>query len=130
MASTRSNATITPDAPKPNGNYSHAITVGDTLHMCGFMGDDPATGEVKGDIEEQTERAILNIEAVLKAAGLTLDNVFQRRIYIIDMKQFRKVDAMWGKYFKEPYPVSTCVQIGALAKEGAVVELEVLAAKK
>jgi len=54
MASTRSNAIITPDAPKPNGNYSHAITVGDTLHMCGFMGDDPATGEVKGDIEEQT----------------------------------------------------------------------------
>jgi 2-iminobutanoate/2-iminopropanoate deaminase len=70
--------------------------------------------------------------------------VVRRRIYIIDMKEFRKVDEIWGKYFDEPYPVSTCVQvscrqrwgvgknadrvkIGGLAKEGALVELEVVA---
>ena len=54
-----------------------------------------------------------------------MDKVVRRRIYMIDIKQFREVDAIWAKHFEEPYPVSTCVQIGALAKERAVVELEV-----
>jgi 2-iminobutanoate/2-iminopropanoate deaminase len=80
----------------------------------------------------------------LEAAGSDLGKVVRRRIYIIDMKEFRKVDEVWGKWFEEPYPVSTCVQvsgclecfyvgwliglqIGALAKEGALVELEVVA---
>ena len=56
-----------------------------------------------------------------------MDKVVRRRIYIIDMKEFRKVDKIWGEWFEEPWPVSTCVQIGGLAKEGAVVELEVVA---
>lgn len=57
------------------------------------------------------ERSILNIKACLEAAGSNLDKVVGRRIYIIDMKQFRAVDSMWAKYFEEPFPVSTCVQV-------------------
>ena len=57
------------------------------------------------------KRAILNIKACLEAAGSDLDKVVRRRIYIIDMKEFRKVDAVWGEYFEKPYPVSTCVQV-------------------
>lgn len=119
-----------PNAPKPNGNYSHAVRSSqakDTLHVCGFMGDDPQTGKVSGDIAAQTERAILNIKAVLEAAGSSLQQVVRRRIYIIDMSQFRTVDEVWGRHFKEPFPVSTCVGVTALAKEGALVELEVVA---
>ncbi|KAF7845807.1 hypothetical protein BT93_L0563 [Corymbia citriodora subsp. variegata] len=116
------------EAPKPNGNYSHVIRSGNILHVAGWMGDDPKTGKiVEGGIEAQTEQSIKNIRACLEAAGSSLDKVLQRRIYIIDMKQFRAVDAVWAKWFKEPYPVSTCVQISALAKEGALVELEVVA---
>lgn len=71
------------------------------------MGDDPESGEiVSGGIEAQTERAILNIKAVLDAADSSLDKVVRRRIYIIDMSQFRKVDEIWGNFFEEPYPVS------------------------
>ncbi|KAK8206881.1 hypothetical protein M8818_004716 [Zalaria obscura] len=115
-------------APRPNGNYSHVIRQGDTLHVAGWMGDDPETGKiVEGGIEAQTERAILNIKACLEAAGSSLDKVVRRRIYIIEMGQFRTVDEVWGRWFEEPWPVSTCVQIGALAKEGALVELEVVA---
>ncbi|KAF2112290.1 endoribonuclease L-PSP [Lophiotrema nucula] len=104
-----------PNAPKPNGNYSHVVRQGNTLHIAGWMGDDPETGKiVEGGIEAQTERSILNIKACLDAAGSSLDKVVRRRIFIIDMKEFRKVDAVWGKWFEEPYPVSTCVQVSAL----------------
>lgn len=54
------------------------------------------------------ERAIMNIKACLEAAGSSLDKVVRRRIYIIDMKQFRKVDEIWGKWFSEPYPGKSC----------------------
>lgn len=106
MPSTRV-AVHAPGAPKPNGNYSHCIRDGNTLHICGFMGDDPETGKiVEGGVEAQTERAILNIRAVLEAAGSSLDKVVRRRIFIIDMNQFRLVDEIWGRYFEEPFPVS------------------------
>ncbi|KAJ9623976.1 hypothetical protein H2203_005423 [Taxawa tesnikishii (nom. ined.)] len=64
----------------------------------------------------------MNIKACLEAAGSSLDKVVRRRIYIIDMKQFRKVDEIWGSGFP------SLILIGALAKEGALVELEVVAA--
>ncbi|THX90444.1 hypothetical protein D6D05_00477 [Aureobasidium pullulans] len=84
-------------APKPNGNYSHV------------------------------HRAILNIKACLLAANSSLDKIVRRRIYLMKMSDFRKVDEIWAEYFEEPYPVSTCVQVSGLAKEGALVELEVVA---
>ncbi|GAB7341276.1 hypothetical protein MBLNU457_7550t1 [Dothideomycetes sp. NU457] len=121
MSSSRQ-AVYAEKAPKPNGNYSHVIRQGNILHVAGWMGDDPETGKiVAGGIEAQTERSIQNIKACLEAAGSNLDKVVRRRIYIIDIKQFRQVDEIWGKWFEEPYPV------GALAKEGALVELEVVA---
>lgn len=121
-------ALLAPNAPKPNGNYSHAVRSGNMLYLAGWMGDDPTTGQILSqDIEAQTERAILNIKAVIEAAGLSLDAVVSRRIYLTDIKEFRKVDAAWARHFEEPYPVSTCVQVSGLAKEGARVELEVVA---
>ncbi|BCS19685.1 RidA family protein [Aspergillus puulaauensis] len=119
-----------PGAPKPNGNYSHAIRAKNgTLYLAGWMGDDPETGKiVPGGIEAQTERAILNIKTCLEAAGSSLDNVISRRMYIIPLKEdFRKVAATWDKYFPGPSSVSTCIGVTALAKEGALVELEVVA---
>lgn len=77
---------------EPNGNYSHAVRSGNMLYIAGWMGDDPATGQIPSqDIEGQTEQATLNIKAVLDAAGLSLDTVVSRKIYIIDMKEFRKL---------------------------------------
>lgn len=77
--------------------------------------------------ESTHKQAILNIKACLEAAGSSLDMVVRRRIYIIDMKQFRQVDRIWAEYLEEPFPVSTCVGVTALAKEGALVEIEVVA---
>lgn len=58
-------------------------------------------------------QSIKNISACLEAAGSSLDKVMQRRIYIIDMKQFRAVDRIWGEMLEPPYPVSTCVQVSS-----------------
>ncbi|KAE8337777.1 2-iminobutanoate/2-iminopropanoate deaminase [Aspergillus arachidicola] len=112
MSSSRQ-AVWAPDAPKPNANYSHAvISKAGTIYLAGWMGDDPATGKiVEGGIEAQTERAILNIKACLEAAGSSLDKVLTRRIYIIPLEDFRKVTAVWDRYFDEPYPVSTCIGV-------------------
>jgi 2-iminobutanoate/2-iminopropanoate deaminase len=92
------------------------------------MGDDPVTSLiVPGGIVPQTHRAIQNISACLSAAGSSLEKVVRRRIYIMDIEDFREVDRVWAEYFAEPFPVSTCVQVAGLAKEGALVELEVVA---
>lgn len=92
------------------------------------MGDDPLTDTiVLGGITPQPHRAIQNIRACLEAANSSLDKVVRRRIYIMDMKDFREVDRIWAEYFTEPFPVNTCVQVAGSAKEGALVELEVVA---
>ncbi|KAK5094862.1 hypothetical protein LTR70_003825 [Exophiala xenobiotica] len=117
-----------PAAPKPNGNYSHVIRSGDTLYLCGWMGDDPETGEiVEGDIGTQTKQAIANIKACLEAAGSSLDKVTSRRLFMTDRSEFRTVDALWGEAVGEPYPVSTLIGCSRLAKDGARVEIEVVA---
>lgn len=119
-------ALTTTSAPKPNGNYSHVIRTSSTLQLCGWMGDDSSTGQiVSGGIEAQTVQMMKNIQACLEAAGSSLDKVTRRRIYMIDMSEFRIVDRIWGEWVKEPFPVSTCVGVTALAKEGARVEIEV-----
>jgi len=105
-----------PSAPAPNGNYSHAIIQQSTatLHIAGWMGDDPKTGKiVEGGIAAQTHQAMQNIQSCLQAANSSLDKIVRRRIYIIDIKQFREVDAIWAEWVGPPYPVSTCVQVSS-----------------
>lgn len=121
-------AISTPNAPHPAGNFSQAVRSGSTLYLSGFLGDDPTTREIVSDsIEAQTEQAIRNMQAVLEAAGCSLDCVVSRRIYVLDVKELRQVDRVWGEWFEEPHPVSTALQVVGLAKEGARVELEVVA---
>lgn len=92
------------------------------------MGDDAASGKIlHNKIEGQTKQIMRNIEACLEAAGSSLDKIISRRIYMVDMSEFRIVDRIWGEWIKEPYPVSTCIGVTALAKEGAKVEIEVVA---
>ncbi|KAB8437385.1 hypothetical protein FH972_025064 [Carpinus fangiana] len=118
------------DAPRPNGRYTHVVRNRSTIFVAGWMGDDPRTSKiVEGGIEKQTERAIKNIEICLKAAGTDLQHVVRRRLYFIDIQaHLRIVDSVWGRYVDEPYPVSTAIQVGGLAKEGALIEIEVTAA--
>jgi len=119
----------TPDAPKAVGPYSQAIAVGDFLFCAGQIPLDPATGElVAGDVSAQAERVLQNIAGVLRANGMTFANVVKSTVFMVDLANFAAMNAVYAKYFTEPFPARSTIQIAALPK-GAQVEIEVIAAK-
>ncbi|MEN9979608.1 MAG: RidA family protein [candidate division WOR-3 bacterium] len=114
-------------APKPVGPYSPAVIAGEFVWTSGQLGIDPRTGElVPGGIEAETEQVLKNLAAVLEAAGSGLDRVVKTMIFITDMNQFARVNAVYARYFQEPYPARSTVQVSALPK-GAMVEIEAVA---
>ncbi len=116
-------------APAPVGPYSQAIQVGGTLYCSGQIPIVPATGEIlTGDIEKQTLQVMANAEAVLKAADYNWSDVIKSAIFLTDLGDFQKVNAIYAQYFKAPYPARSCVQVSALPK-GVNVEIEFIAQK-
>ena len=119
----------TGDAPDAIGPYSQAVRVraSEFLFLSGQIGLDPQTGElVPGDIEDQTERVLRNLEGVLRAAGSSLDQVVKTTIYLTDMEEFPRVNQVYGKFFGESLPARATVGVSSLPK-GALVEVEALA---
>jgi 2-iminobutanoate/2-iminopropanoate deaminase len=119
----------TPDAPKAIGPYSQAISVnaGRMVFLSGQIPLDPATGElVTGDIQQETERAMKNLEAVLAASGMTFANVVRCGIFLTDLGDFGKVNEVYGRYFPTNPPARATVQVSALPK-GARVEVDCIA---
>jgi 2-iminobutanoate/2-iminopropanoate deaminase len=114
-------------APKAIGPYSQAIRVGSLLFLSGQVALDPATGQlVEGDVAAQTHRAMMNLAAVLKAAGLTFGDVARTTIYLADMNDFARVNEVYGSYFSEPYPARATVQVARLPRD-ARVEIDAVA---
>jgi len=119
----------TEKAPKPVGPYSQAIEVGNTLYCSGQIAIVPETDQVlTGDIETQTRQVMKNISAVLDKAGYNFNNVVKTTIYLTNMGDFPKVNAIYGESFKELPPARSTVQVAGLPK-GVNVEIEVLALK-
>jgi 2-iminobutanoate/2-iminopropanoate deaminase len=117
----------TKEAPAAIGPYSQAVSAGGFVFLSGQIPLDPATGEmVQGDIVAQTERVMKNLGAVLKAAGTSFDRVVRSTIYLVDLGDFAKVNAVYGSCFKEAPPARATVQVAALPK-GARVEIDVVA---
>ena len=114
-------------APAALGPYSHAIALGDLVFCSGQLGLDPASGELADGVEAQAERALSNLMAVLDAAGLGPADVVKTTIFLADMADFPKVNAVYGRFFPEPYPARSTVQVAALPKAG-LVEIEAVAA--
>lgn len=118
----------TESAPAAIGPYSQAVACGGILFCSGQIAIDPATGNlVEGGIEAQAERCCLNIMALLKAAGLDAGSVLRTTVFITDINEFARVNAVYARYFTEPFPARSCVAVAALPK-GALVEIEVTAA--
>ena len=116
-----------PNGPRAIGPYSHAVWAGDVLYLSGQTPIDPSTGQlVAGDIAAQTQRVFDNIEAVLSAAGLSLDDVVKSNVYLTTMRDFPGMNAVYQKRFVAPYPVRTTVAVAELPL-GASVEIEVVA---
>ena len=118
----------TSEAPAAVGPYSQAVAVGGLLFCAGQIPIDPATGEiVAGDVAAQTERVCANIAAVLKADGKTFANVVKTTVFLTDMAHFAAMNAVYAKYFTEPFPARSTVAVAGLPR-GAQVEIEVVAA--
>ena len=117
----------TPDAPAAVGPYSQAVRVGSTIYCAGQIPLDPKSGQiVSGGIDVQTRRVLDNVTAVLKAEGLTFDNIVKTTIFLMDLGDFQTVNEIYGSYFKQQPPARSTVQVAGLPK-GARVEIEVIA---
>ena len=116
-------------APKAVGPYSHAIWAGSLLYCSGQAGLDPAAGSlVEGGISEQTTQTFNNLEAVVKDAGLSMDDVIKVNVYLTSMSNFAAMNAVYMTRFNAPYPARTTVAVAELPL-GALVEIELVAQK-
>ena len=114
------------DGAVPLGAYSQGWHAGDFIFVTG-TGPISPEGKVVGDtIEEQTSKAIDNIEAILKADGASLDDVVKVNVYLTDMRNFAAMNAVYARRFAAPYPARTTVAVVALPL-GAAVEIEMIA---
>jgi 2-iminobutanoate/2-iminopropanoate deaminase len=116
-------------APKAIGPYSQAVRANGFVFLSGQIPLDPATGQmVEGDVVAQTKRVMLNLEAVLAAAGSSFDKVVRATIFLADLGDFAKVNEVYGGYFASEPPARATVQVAALPK-GARVEIDLIAAE-
>ena len=114
-------------APAAIGPYCQAIQAGGFLFLSGQIPLDPATGQiVEGDIEAQTERVIRNLAAVLAAAGSGLDKVVKTTVFLKDMNDFARMNAVYAKHFPAPAPARSTVEAARLPRD-ARVEIDLIA---
>jgi len=115
-------------APAAIGPYSQAIRVGRTVYVSGEVGIDPMTGQLAGvAIGPQTDQVLKNVAAILAAAGLTLDNVVATTVYLLNVNDFTGMNAAYGTHFTNLPPARATIQVAALPKPGALVEISAIA---
>jgi 2-iminobutanoate/2-iminopropanoate deaminase len=117
------------EAPAPIGPYSQGVVAGGFVFASGQIPLDPRTGKlVEGDIETQTERVLANAAAVLAAAGTSLARVVKTSVFLADLADFPRMNAVYERHFaSEPKPARSTVQVAKLPA-GARIEIEVIAA--
>ena len=117
----------TDNAPKALGPYSQAIIAGGFIYTAGQGGIDPASGQiVTGGVEAETHQVWKNLSAVLEAAGSSLASVVKVNVYMVDLTDFGKMNAVYAEYFPTTKPARTTVQVAALPR-GLLVEIECVA---
>jgi len=118
----------TPNAPSPGGHYSQAIAYGDLVFVAGQLSIDPKTGEKKlGSIEEQTEQALLNIDAILKAANSDLSRVLKMTVYVTDISLWGAVNTVYARIMGDHRPARAVIPTRDL-HYGFLIEIEAIAA--
>ncbi len=118
----------TDQAYESSAPLSQAIRHGDTLYVSGNVPMDPETGElVEGGVGEQTDQVLANVEAILEAAGTSMDNVIRAGVFMTDMDTFGEMNEVYQEYMSEPYPARTAVK-AEMANPDILVEIDVVAA--
>jgi 2-iminobutanoate/2-iminopropanoate deaminase len=114
--------------PAPVGPYSPGMIVGNLVFVSGQAGRDPATGRLAGDtIEAQTEQVLKNIATILEAAGATLQHVVRCGVFIVDMKEFPRMNEVYARAFGAHRPARTTVEVSGLPGDGLLVEIDAVA---
>ena len=114
--------------PKPVGPYSPGMIFERLVFVSGQGATDPATGQLAGlDVETQTEQVFRNIRTILQAAGSDLPYVLRCGVFLVDMRDFEKMNAVYAKVFGDHRPARTTVQVASLPVAGLRVEIDVVA---
>ena len=117
----------TSQAPLAIGPYSQAIRIGEFLYTSGQIALNPENMEMMcGKIEEETEWVLKNLEAILKADGMSFAHIIKTTVYLTDLGEFARMNQVYEKFFGETKPARACVQVAALPK-GAKVEIDAIA---
>ncbi|HEY9748794.1 MAG TPA: RidA family protein [Allocoleopsis sp.] len=120
----------TEQAPAPVGPYNQAIAAsGQMVFVAGQIALDPQTGAIvgEGDVVQQTEQVMANLEAILKEAGATFADVVRTTVFLADMNDFAAVNGIYARYFDEATaPARACVQVARLPKD-VLVEIDCIA---
>jgi 2-iminobutanoate/2-iminopropanoate deaminase len=118
---------VVPDGPKAIGPYSLGVKAGPFLFCSGQLGLDPATGAfVEGGVEAETRQALKNLQAILAAGGCTFKQVVKTTVFLRDMNDFARMNAVYAEFFPQDPPARSTVQVAALPRNGAV-EIELVA---
>ena len=117
---------VTRSAPAAIGPYSQAIEIDGFVFCSGQLGLDPTTGQLLEGVDDQAERALLNLESVLGAAGLSMADVVKTTIFLADLSHFAQVNAIYTKHVVAPAPARSTVQVAALPR-AALIEIEAIA---
>ena len=118
----------TEKAPGALGPYSQAVEIDNLVYTSGQLGIDPVTGEMPEGVEAQAKLALENVKAILAEAGLEMSSIIKTLVFIKDMNDFGKVNAIYAEYFTGDKPARVCYEVAALPK-GALVEIDCIAAK-
>ncbi len=123
------NVVTSENAPKAIGPYSVAIQTDGFIFCSGQLGLDPASGElVAAEVEAQTRQALTNLKNALEAAGSGLENVVKTTVFLKDMADFPKMNAVYGEFFSSNPPARSTIAVAGLPK-GGLVEIEAIALK-
>lgn len=116
----------TPNAPEAIGPYSQAIKAGKTVYLAGQIAIDPKTKQLmaSASIEDQTKLVLQNLQAVLEADGLTMDNVVSTTVFLKDLNEFAKMNEVYATFFKSAPPARATVEVARLPRD---VKVEIAA---
>lgn len=118
----------TDKAPGTIGPYSQAIEVNGMVFTSGVIPVDPATGVIPEGVEAQATQAFTNLTNLVEASGAAMSQVVKTTVFIKEMNDFGKINEIYAKFFKEPYPSRSCVEVARLPKD-VLLEVEAIVAK-
>ena len=112
--------------PVPVGPYSPGMGFDRLVFVSGQAGKDPATGTLADDVERQTEQCLKNVQTILEAAGSGLQYVLRCGVFLIDMREFVRMNGVYSRMFGDHRPARTTVQVAGLPGHGLLVEIDAI----